>query len=79
MAKEILIKGVVAVVDDCDHALVAGRGWRLLKGKKTLYAYAKIGGRSVFMHRLIMGAKIERFAKRIRAKQTKLITLKLEQ
>lgn len=59
MSKGILIKkGVVAIVDDCDHALVAERKWCLVKSKKILYAYTNVGGRKVGMHSLIMRAPV---------------------
>lgn len=51
---------MVALVDEEDFPLVAGKPWRPFKSGKTFYAaYTKrIGGRrvNVFMHRLILGS-----------------------
>lgn len=56
MAKQIqLTKGKTAIVDDEDYERVNRHGW-VVSGKRTLYAHATIGGKSVYMHRLILAA-----------------------
>lgn len=49
--------GYTAVVDDEDCDLVAGHRWQKLqaRGSLTVYARTSIGGKTVYMHRLIMG------------------------
>lgn len=47
-----------AIVDDMDVDLVSGYKWGVFtpRGSKTRYARASIGGKVVYMHRLITGA-----------------------
>jgi hypothetical protein len=46
----------VALINGADRRLVAGLPWRLLRGHNgKLYAYARIGSLTVYMHRLIAG------------------------
>jgi hypothetical protein len=49
--------GLIALIDDSDYALVSPLRWYHLRVKdsKTVYARANIDGRTVYMHRLIMG------------------------
>lgn len=49
--------GAVAWIDEADLDLIARHRWRLLKPSRSLTAYAvtSIEGRTVLMHRLIMG------------------------
>ena len=49
--------GLVALVDDADHPLVIGYVWRPVKVRNVFYAYTTIAGKTVYMHRLIMGAQ----------------------
>jgi hypothetical protein len=49
-----LTQGKVAVVDDDDIALLPKRKWYAVKDTRTFYAHAKINGKSVPLHRLIM-------------------------
>lgn len=58
MAEIRLTKGRRALVDDCDFALVDAYSWQALKRTAKRY-YAKAAdrnGKSVLMHRLIVGA-----------------------
>jgi hypothetical protein len=55
--KQVLVSGTHwARYDDDAHALVAGHKWWLDVGGRNHYAVARIDGRNVSMHRLIMGA-----------------------
>jgi hypothetical protein len=49
--------GLVALVDDSDEYLIAGHVWRPTKVRDTFYAYTIIAGKTVYMHRMIMGAQ----------------------
>lgn len=49
--------GLVALVDDADALLVEGHVWRPVKVRDTFYAYTTIAGKTVYMHRVIMGAQ----------------------
>lgn len=52
-----LTRGMVAIVDAADYALVAPYRWYAHKGKKTWYARADVGGRvdrrRIYMRRLL--------------------------
>lgn len=52
-------RGLVAYVDDSDAAVAAGHRWHALRvaGSKTIYARTKIKRKTVFLHRLVMGAQ----------------------
>lgn len=54
-----LTKGRFAIVDDEDYAILSRHGWHLKEDRSgiTCYANAKIGGKKVLMHRLILDAK----------------------
>jgi hypothetical protein len=45
-----------ATIDDQDEELVSKYTWTPLVGNVTTYAYTKINGKTVLMHRLITGA-----------------------
>jgi hypothetical protein len=45
-----------ALVDTVDYGLVAGYRWRILRGHAgKVYAYARVAGRLIYMHRLVAG------------------------
>lgn len=50
--------GLVALVDDTDYELVSGYTWvpEKVKGSRTFYASARVDGRKIMMHQLIMNA-----------------------
>ncbi len=52
-----LSNGGAAIIDDADYSLVAGRIWAWQSNPKQPVKYAKINvsGKTVFMHRLILG------------------------
>jgi hypothetical protein len=50
-----LSNGMVATVDDHDHQLVSELNWHAAKNGATYYAYAKRSGKTLTMHRLVMG------------------------
>lgn len=52
-----LTNGGVALIDDADYHLVSGKRWhwRTNKGGLTRYASHSHKGRTVFMHRVILG------------------------
>ncbi len=58
-----ITRGLSAIVDDEDYDLVAHRRWqakpavRQVEGKTAWYAQAQFDRRTVFMHRLILGAE----------------------
>jgi hypothetical protein len=53
--KEIMLtQGKVALVDDADWPLVAGRKWYANSIGRVTYASTHIAGRPIHMHRLIM-------------------------
>jgi len=59
MASITLSRGEVAVVDDGDLATVSAHRWWAKPRDATnggYYAYCNIGGRTVYMHRLLMDA-----------------------
>lgn len=48
----------VALVDAADYTRLACYNWRLLRGHKgKLYAHAKFGGASLYMHRMVAGTQ----------------------
>lgn len=52
-----LTQGMVALVDECDFALVSRFSWRPYRGHRTWYARTEIKrGRFVRMHRMILNA-----------------------
>lgn len=53
-----LTRGFVAIIDECDLALVSQRKWKATTSNGHTYAVCRIGTNTgVRMHRLIMGAK----------------------
>lgn len=55
---EVGIKGgLVALVDEADWPAVSQHRWFTLKAQRslTVYARATVSGRTIYMHRLIMG------------------------
>lgn len=58
--KELKIKNMVVLVDDEDFAFISLFNWRIREAKYTAYAYTVFSGRTVLMHRLIMGTKPDR-------------------
>lgn len=50
-------EGRAAIVDECDAELVLRHRWYAQKSGYTFYAAASVGGRTVLMHRLILGLK----------------------
>lgn len=57
MAQVALTRGMVAIIDDADIALVAESSWSASAAKQTFYAKAKIKGRTYSMHRIVLDAK----------------------
>jgi len=56
--KEIeLTQNKVALVDDRDFGFLNQWEWCAFKGRKTFYAYRKVNGVSILMHRVILDAK----------------------
>lgn len=49
-------KGLFAMVDESDFATLSEFKWCAARIGKTHYAVAKIGGKTRYMHRLIMGS-----------------------
>lgn len=49
-------KGMTVAVDDCDVQLVRSFSWSVQKCKGYFYAATKVSGRSILMHRYIIGA-----------------------
>lgn len=47
--------GLVATIDEADAALVGRYRWHVIPGKKTAYAATCINGKTVYMHRLLLG------------------------
>jgi hypothetical protein len=58
MREVVLSRELVSLVDDDDYARVSEYRWRLNPaGKARLgYAMTKVGGKTVYMHRFILGA-----------------------
>lgn len=55
-AVKIPVGDHVALIDEADADLVAGHRWRPMVSKSgKIYAYTAIGGKTVMMHRLILG------------------------
>lgn len=55
-AAEIPVGEYVALVDAADAELVRGYRWRPMKSKsRKVYAYTVIGGKTIGLHRLILG------------------------
>lgn len=50
-----LTKGMSAVIDASDASLVAGSKWRASQAGRKWYAATTRGGRTVYLHRLLMG------------------------
>jgi hypothetical protein len=50
-----LSRGLVALVDDIDAELLGGRSWWAVKRRNTFYASGAVQGRTVYMHRYILG------------------------
>lgn len=51
-------RGLYALVDDCDYPELSKRKWYTLRHRTgRFYAMAKISGKNVLMHRLIMKAR----------------------
>ena len=50
--------GLIVEVDDEDVELVAAHKWYALrvKGSKTIYARTRVGGKTIYLHRLVSGA-----------------------
>lgn len=53
--REIPVGGLLALVDADDFDRLTGRAWSLHRSDTKIYARAKVSGRQVFMHRLILG------------------------
>lgn len=51
-----LTQGLVARISACDAARVSQLRWHARRAPHTTYAAAKVGNRTVYMHRLVMGA-----------------------
>jgi len=51
-----IFNGLLAKVDNQDFDLVAPHKWYVAKNKAKPYAFGRINGRQVYMHRLILGA-----------------------
>lgn len=49
-----LSRGLEAVIDAEDAHLVANRNWCALKSKRTFYAVNSMGGKMIYLHRMIM-------------------------
>jgi len=49
--------GTFARVDEADLSLVSGYNWRLLKTPRSIYAQASHEGKTILMHRVILGAE----------------------
>lgn len=58
MAEIALTRGRVAIVDDDDLHLIIGYAWHLDPGIRSIHGYAKSvsGRKTIYMHRLILGA-----------------------
>jgi hypothetical protein len=54
-----LTDGTTTCIDKTDEALVSGHSWHANPGRYTTYAAARIGGRFVKMHRLILGDPVD--------------------
>jgi len=56
-----LINSLLTVqVDDADYPAISVHSWALARKRDKLYAVARINGRGVYLHRLIMGAPMFR-------------------
>lgn len=53
-----LQNGKAVHIDRQDEQLVLPHSWRYLKAGRSEYAITHIGGKTVYMHRLIMGAQL---------------------
>lgn len=54
--KEIRLKnGLIALIDDQDYSIVAPHTWAPVRSGKLIYAHTCKNGRTISMHRLIMG------------------------
>jgi len=51
-----LTQGKVALVDDTDMPLVAAHRWTAFRSRNTWYAKCRINGKTIYLHRLIVGA-----------------------
>lgn len=51
-----LTKGFVCLVDDCDFEKVSDHKWCINDTNRSLYAIAKFGDKTVYMHRFILDA-----------------------
>lgn len=51
-----LTQGKVAIVDDEDASLIAAHGWYAAKVDLCFYARCRVGGKKVYMHRLVAAA-----------------------
>ena len=45
----------VILVDPCDASLLTAYEWSILPTRNTSYAYAWVDGKTIYLHRLIMG------------------------
>jgi len=55
--KRIALSGgkAYALVDDEDYRTLSAHSWQILPAKHTSYAKTHISGKTIYMHRLIMG------------------------
>jgi hypothetical protein len=55
-AVAIQVSGYTVLIDEADLELVGGYRWRAMKSKSgKVYAYTVVGGKTVGLHRLILG------------------------
>ncbi len=55
--KRIALSGgkAYAIVDDEDYRTLSAHTWYVIIGRNTTYAKTHIGGKTIYMHRVIMG------------------------
>lgn len=54
--RQIPVKGgLFAVCDDADFGMLSAHSWFVQKGRNTVYARCKVGGKTVQMHRMVLG------------------------
>jgi hypothetical protein len=50
-----LSRGLVTLVDEHDAEVLAGRSWWAVPRRNTFYAQGQVEGRTVYMHRYLLG------------------------
>ena len=55
MSLQVAVGGRTVLIDEADADLIAAHRWSLMPGRRTPYAVTRIGGRTVYMHRLLLG------------------------